>query len=145
MSVRMATFVQPETRDPTQGHTVNGPPMAKTYTQLQQQIAQLQRAADTLMAKEAAEVVGRIKLAIAHYGLTPDDLFGPSTPKAPKALKAPKAATAKAVKTIKAVKKAPTPPKYQDEAGNSWTGNGKRPRWFLAALANGKTPKDLEI
>ena len=119
--------------------------MAKTYTELQQQIAQLQRAADALMAKEAAEVVGRIKLAIAHYGLTPDNLFGPSTPKAPRAAKAPKAPTAQAVKPIKAAKKAPTPPKYRDEAGNAWTGNGKRPRWFLAAMASGKTPKDLEV
>lgn len=137
--------------------------MAKTYTQLQEQIAQLQRAADALMAKEAAAVVGRIKLAIAHYGLTPDDLFGlsavkapkaPRAPKAPKALNAAKAAKAppaqvvkpvKPAKPIKAVKKAPTPPKYRDEAGNAWTGNGKRPRWFLAAMASGKTPKDLEI
>ena len=134
--------------------------MAKTYTQLQEQIAQLQRAADALMAKEAAAVVGRIKLAIAHYGLTPDDLFGlsaakaPKAPRAPKALNAAKAAKAppaqvvkpvKPVKPIKAVKKAPTPPKYRDEAGNAWTGNGKRPRWFLAAMASGKTPKDLEI
>ena len=137
--------------------------MAKTYTQLQEQIAQLQRAADALMAKEAAAVVGRIKLAIAHYGLTPDDLFGlsavkapkaPRAPKAPKALNAAKAAKAppaqavkpvKPVKPIKAVKKASAPPKYRDEAGNAWTGNGKRPRWFLAAMASGKTPKDLEI
>ena len=128
--------------------------MAKTYTQLQEQIAQLQRAADALMAKEAAAVVGRIKLAIAHYGLTPDDLFGLAAAKAPKAPRAPNAAKAakappaqvvKPVKPIKAVKKAPTPPKYRDEAGNAWTGNGKRPRWFLAAMASGKTPKDLEI
>ena len=131
--------------------------MAKTYTQLQEQIAQLQRAADALMAKEAAAVVGRIKLAIAHYGLTPDDLFGLSAAKAPKApraskalnaakaAKAPPAQVVKPVKPIKAVKKAPTPPKYRDEAGNAWTGNGKRPRWFLAAMASGKTPKDLEI
>ena len=125
--------------------------MAKTYTQLQEQIAQLQRAADALMAKEAAAVVGRIKLAIAHYGLTPDDLFGlsaakaPKAPRAPKALNAAKAPTAQAIKPIKAGKKTPTPPKYRDDAGNAWTGNGKRPRWFLAAVANGKTPKDLEI
>lgn len=128
--------------------------MAKTYTQLQEQIAQLQRAADALMAKEAAAVVGRIKLAIAHYGLTSDDLFGSSTPKAPKApkasrapkgLNAAKAPTAQAIKPIKAGKKTPTPPKYRDDAGNAWTGNGKRPRWFLAAMANGKTPNDLEI
>ena len=131
--------------------------MAKTYIQLQEQIAQLQRAADALLAKEAVEVVTRIKLAITHYGLTPDDLFGASTAAAPTAPKVRKAATAKqtlktakapiakVVAPITAAKKAPTPPKYRDEAGNAWTGNGKRPRWFLAAMASGKTPKDLEV
>jgi DNA-binding protein H-NS len=36
-------------------------------------------------------------------------------------------------------------PKYRDEAGNTWTGRGKRPNWFLQALATGKTPQDLLI
>jgi DNA-binding protein H-NS len=114
--------------------------MAKTYAQLQQQISQLQREADALKAKEVAEVIGRIKLAITHYGLTPDDLFGKPSPKAAKVPRAVKAG-----KTTKAVKRAPSPPKYHDGAGNTWTGTGKRPRWFLAAIASGKTPQDLAI
>jgi len=108
--------------------------MTKTYTQLQKQIAKLQKEAEAVKAKEVAGVVERIKVAIAHYGLTPDDLFPAS---GAKRLKAPKAA--------KVAKKVPTPPKYADGAGNTWTGNGKRPRWFLAAIEGGKTPKDLEI
>jgi DNA-binding protein H-NS len=27
----------------------------------------------------------------------------------------------------------------------TWTGAGRRPNWFLEALASGKSPKDLEI
>ena len=27
----------------------------------------------------------------------------------------------------------------------TWTGAGRRPNWFLGALASGKSPKDLEI
>ena len=124
--------------------------MAKTYDQLQQEIAKLQRAADALKAKELSEVIGRIKLAIDHYGLTPDDLFGPSAPKTIKPTAAPKTRKAGTVtapqKTArKAAKKPPSPPKYGDDAGNTWTGNGKRPRWFLAALSSGKTAQDLEI
>lgn len=33
--------------------------------------------------------------------------------------------------------------KYRDEAGNTWTGRGTRPKWFLAAVAAGKTPEQL--
>ncbi|WP_292449181.1 H-NS family nucleoid-associated regulatory protein [Methylibium sp.] len=33
--------------------------------------------------------------------------------------------------------------KYKDEAGNAWTGIGKRPNWFKNALANGKSTEDL--
>lgn len=120
--------------------------MAKSYVQLQQQIAQLQRTADALKAKETAEVIGRIKVAIAHYGFTPDDLFGAATPKALKATPLPKTRKGGPVAASKkAAKKAPSAPKYGDGAGHTWTGNGKRPRWFLAAIASGKTAKDLEI
>jgi len=38
-------------------------------------------------------------------------------------------------------------PKYRNPAdvGQTWTGRGKRPRWFSAALAAGKKEKDLLI
>jgi DNA-binding protein H-NS len=41
--------------------------------------------------------------------------------------------------------KAPAPAKYQDEAGHQWSGIGKRPNWFKAALASGKTAADLLV
>ena len=119
--------------------------MAKTYAQIQAQIRKLQQEAETLKAKEVAGVVARIQDAISHYGLTPADLFGkPGTAAAskPAGRRAPKGAKeAKAVKTTKA----PAPAKYQDEAGNHWSGIGKRPNWFKAALAAGKTADDLLV
>ena len=37
-------------------------------------------------------------------------------------------------------------PKYRNPAGSeTWSGRGKRPRWFLAALKTGKKEKDLLI
>jgi len=38
-------------------------------------------------------------------------------------------------------------PKYADpeDPSKTWTGKGRRPDWFLAALASGKTPEDLAI
>lgn len=38
------------------------------------------------------------------------------------------------------------PPKYSNPNGTeTWSGRGKRPRWFLAALKSGKKEKDLLI
>ena len=44
--------------------------MAQTYKQIQKQIEQLQRQAEVLRNSEVKGVVDRIKVAIAHYGLT---------------------------------------------------------------------------
>jgi DNA-binding protein H-NS len=35
--------------------------------------------------------------------------------------------------------------RFGDEAGNNWTGGGKHPSWFKAALATGKTPEELAV
>ena len=38
-------------------------------------------------------------------------------------------------------------PKYANPADpeQTWTGKGRRPDWFVAAVASGKSPEDLEI
>lgn len=115
--------------------------MTKTYAQLQKQIAKLQQEANAVKAKEIAGVIERIQVAIEHYGLTAADLFPPAgTRKA----KLPRASV-KTTKLAKAPKKPPAPPKYTDGAGKTWNGIGKRPGWYVAALAAGKSPQDLEI
>lgn len=44
-------------------------------------------------------------------------------------------------------KRAPASAKYANPADSSdtWSGRGRKPRWFVAALAAGKTPEDLAI
>jgi DNA-binding protein H-NS len=32
--------------------------------------------------------------------------------------------------------------KYRDNAGNTWTGRGRRPRWMVAATKGGKAKRD---
>jgi DNA-binding protein H-NS len=117
--------------------------LAKSLAQLNEQIAKLQREADALQAKEVAGVVARIRDAIEHYGLTPAQLFD-----------APRASSgkAKAPAREQTRRKRPGAParkrgviRFRDEAGNSWTGHGKRPNWFKAALEAGKTPDDLAV
>lgn len=109
----------------------------KTLAQIQKQIANLQREAQALRAKEAEEVIARIREAIEHYGLTTKDLFGAG---------AAGAAPRKARKTAKkrmAKRRTAGVIRYRDEAGNAWTGHGTRPRWFKAALESGKSLEDL--
>ncbi len=111
--------------------------MAKTLTQLNAQIARLQKQVDAVKAKEAAGVIERIKEAIAHYGFTATDLG--FSGRAARSVRAAKRGRKKAAKKTAGVIR------FRDEAGHTWTGHGKRPRWYLAALESGKTAEDLEI
>ncbi len=117
--------------------------MAKTLAQIKKQIEALQREAEALRQKETAGVVARIREAIEHYGLTPQELFGDA--KAPAGRRGRQAAAKKRATGRAGAKKTASPPKYRDEAGHTWTGRGKRPGWFKDALAAGKTAADLEI
>lgn len=107
--------------------------MAKTYADIQKEIESLQKAAETLRQKEVAGVIDRIKAAIATYQLTARDLGLGARAVAP----APKRA-----KTKRAAKSA-RGAAYRDEAGNTWSGRGRRPGWINAALAAGKSLDDL--
>ncbi len=135
-------------RPPTWKH-----PMPKSLAQLKNQIVRLQNEAAALEAKERTGVIERIRDAISHYGLTESELFGGAASGAVRRRAAPVEAAAPAAprKTRRArgaapaVKKTVSPAKYQDDAGHTWTGVGTRPKWFLAALASGKTPADLLI
>jgi DNA-binding protein H-NS len=117
--------------------------MAKSLQGLLKQIDQLQKQADALRSREKAGVVTRIKEAIAHYGITTDELFGGTPAKATRR----RAATAKvAGKRAKAAAKKPGgTAKYTDGNGRTWSGVGKRPNWFKDALAAGKQAEDLLI
>ena len=119
--------------------------MAKSLKQVLSQIEKLQKEAEALRAKEISGVVARIREAIDHYGLTPEELFGAPLQR-PRAGRKAAAKPARAATTTK--RKAPRgagTPKYHDGAGRTWTGVGKRPTWFKEALAAGKTAEDLLI
>ena len=112
----------------------------KSYESLQAEIQKLQKEAEAIRAQEVAEVVAKIKSAIAVYGITAKDLGLGTSPS--KAKSGPKPSV-KAGRRTKSKAKGGRPVKYRDDAGNEWVGFGKRPAWFVAALAAGKTPEDL--
>lgn len=108
--------------------------MAQTYEQVQKQIELLQERAQKLLQREAVGVIARIKEAIAHYGITAEQLgFGSSAvasvPKLPAAAKAESSAQRS--------------PKFSDGNGNVWSGRGPRPHWLRKALETGKTLEDF--
>ena len=108
--------------------------MAKTFQQIQKQIEALTREAHNLRKKEIADVVARIKEAIAVYGLTAQDLGLAGTRGRPPKVKAAAAAPAPTA-TAKKTRKVKI--KYRDNAGNTWTGRGSRPRWLRDAIDGG--------
>jgi len=111
--------------------------LAKTYADYLSEIERLTAKAEDARRKEVAGVVDRIKDAIAHYGLTAADL-GLDSGAAP-ASGARKASPAGKKKQGAAAPAA----KYSDGMGNSWSGRGPKPRWFLQALAAGKSLDEL--
>jgi DNA-binding protein H-NS len=97
-----------------------------TYQEIVQKISELQKQAEEIKAREQSEVIADIRKKIEEYALTAEDLgFGGKTP-------AKKASRKVAVR-------------YRDNAGNTWTGRGKRPGWLTQALASGKSVDDFLI
>jgi DNA-binding protein H-NS len=98
----------------------------KTYTQIQAEIAKLERQANAARKGEVTGVVKKIKDAIAAYGLTAEELGfsggkGATKTTAKRAAKAPKNGKPATVGVAK----------YRDPAtGKTWTGRGKPPDWI---------------
>lgn len=110
--------------------------MAKSLDKVLAQIEQLQRQADALRKKEIAGVVARIQEAIEHYNLTPEELFGSS---------GSRGRTSEGRNGGRAGRRKAGTAKYQGPEGQTWTGVGKRPRWFVEALESGKSADDLLV
>lgn len=108
----------------------------KTYQDVMTEIGRLHVEADRLRAAEVAEVIAKMKVAIAAYELTPADLFGSGRVAAK---------VAKPGKVSKTKARNGATVKFRDDKGNTWIGRGKRPDWFKTALKAGKTPDELRV
>lgn len=96
------------------------------HSQLSDLIARAQARQRELVREKAARLRDKIHALVEAEGLGIDDVLGS------------RGKRAAAVRKVK--------PKYRDPAtGETWTGRGKRPRWFSAALSAGKKEKDLLI
>ena len=107
--------------------------MAQTYKQIQKQIEQLQKQAEALRNTEVKGVIERIKVAIAHYGLTAAHLGLESRSAAAKPIR-PKTSRSFGVRAA-----------FGDGNGNAWSGRGPRPRWLREALASGRSLDEFRV
>lgn len=107
----------------------------QTLKEIDREIAKLQQRADRIKQAEKAQVVARIKEAVTYYGISAADLgLGKAAGKGrAKATGKPAGKRRSSAGQVK----------YKDGAGRTWSGLGRRPRWFTEALANGKTDADL--
>jgi DNA-binding protein H-NS len=127
----------------------------QTFEQIQQQIVDLQKQAETMRKQAVSAAVKEVKRLVNLYSLSIADLglaASASTKKAATALKAKATKAAKPAKAPKAAKKssgdkrAAVAPKYRDsDSGQTWTGRGKAPTWLAAKLAAGATKEQFKI
>ena len=106
----------------------------KNLADVMAEIEKLQREAERLKREEVDGVIGRIKEAIATYGLTAADLGLAGAAK--RAGKKPAAGRKRSPSAGSGVR-------YRDAAGNTWGGRGPRPKWLRDAVANGQPLSDF--
>ena len=99
-----------------------------SHNQLNELIAKAQTRQTELRREQVGTVRDKVMALIREEGFTFDDLFGARAPKSKRA------------GTVVA-------PKFRnpDDSEQTWSGRGKRPRWFNEALAAGKKEADLLV
>lgn len=96
------------------------------------QKAELDKQIAKAKAEEKAAVLAQMRSAMEQYGITTEDLFTP-------------AKRGRKPGSTNSGERKPVAPKYRNEAGETWTGRGKQPKWVAEALASGLTLEDLMI
>jgi DNA-binding protein H-NS len=94
----------------------------QSYREIQAQIAELQKKADTARTEEIASAKAKIFALMKEHGLKLEDLSSVDKTKSTKV-------------------RQPVPAKYKNpETGETWTGRGRAPLWL-----NGKDKQDYVI
>jgi DNA-binding protein H-NS len=104
-----------------------------TRKELEKLKTNIDKALDKLALKDKKAALAAAEKAAAAHGFSLADLSGEAAPR-----KTRKAKTGP--KTV-------SPPKYKNPANpdQKWTGKGRQPDWFKAAIASGTSPDAMEI
>jgi len=120
-----------------------------TYSELIQQISELQKQAEKQRKDEYSSVVRAIKKQIAEYEISAEELGFSAVKVAVKRGRKRAAKGAQLGRKLKSKRVAAgikVAPKYRDSASNNtWTGRGKMPRWLVQATASGRTLESFLI
>lgn len=117
------------------------------YSEIVTQIEELKKQAEKIRKEEFSSVVKAIKKQMADYGITPEDLGLKAHAVAKlgrksRAVSKNRGSTLRTKRTNSGVK---VVPKYADDAGNTWTGRGKQPKWIVSAIASGRSLESMKI
>ena len=126
----------------------------QTFEQIQAQILDLQKQAETMRKQAVAAAVKEVKRLVALYSLGAADI-GLAVSSLVKKSSGTKTAAGKAAKPAKAAKsakksngdkRAVVAAKYRDsDTGQTWTGRGKPPTWMAVKLAAGASKESFLI
>jgi DNA-binding protein H-NS len=90
-----------------------------TLTEIQAQIAELQKQAQEIINVERKAVIDDIKAKLVAYNITVEELERKG-------------------KTVKSTLKSPTPIKYRKSETEYWVGRGPKPQWVKAVESAGE-------
>ncbi|MGF6767902.1 DNA-binding protein H-NS [Paraburkholderia sp. GAS199] len=108
-----------------------------TVSQIEKQIANLQKKADDLRRKKAASVILKIKKMMAEHGLSLTDLEEETGALRKKARHANLESGSRPAKATAG--KSKLPPKYRDPvSGATWSGHARPPAWIKDAKDRSK-------
>lgn len=106
--------------------------MTKSYEELLTEIESLREQAERVRAKEVTEVIERMKVAIAVYGITAAELgFDLWSAAGPEGVDVRRSAAGRV--------------RYANAVGQVWGGRGPRPRWVKEHLAAGGSLDDIRV
>lgn len=106
-----------------------------SITELRRLAKNVDKAIETAENKRLKEAKAAIEKVAKEYGVSIGALVADEKP------------NGKAKKAKPAAKKTAAKPKYRNPADpkQTWTGKGRRPKWYLDAVAGGKAEADLLV
>ncbi len=116
--------------------------VSRSYQTLQNQIAQLQKKAQKILATESKHkngAISRVFKLMKNLDISLADLQKKKT-------KAPASGKTKRTRISAKISRKPVAPKYRDSVtGSAWSGRGKVPRWLVAKEAEGRSRDEFKI
>lgn len=87
----------------------------------------VEKAIASFKGRQRAEALKEMQAVAARHGMSVDEIIGG--------------------KGQKAKSKSKAPPRYRNPAdpAQTWSGRGRQPAWFKAAIAKGKKPENMEL